>query len=95
MIKFENFKKVLTDNGVSDTRVAIMADAVNYLHTAINEMDQRQRENFLDVFGDVAGLVNDFASAEGLNKIRAHGMKTKMRGIKNECFRNHPYRNSK
>ena len=29
MIKFENFKKVLTDNGVSDTRVAIMADAVN------------------------------------------------------------------
>ena len=71
MIKFENFKKVLTDNGVSDTRVAIMADAVNYLHTAINEMDQRQRENFLDVYGDVAGLVNDFAGAEGLNKIRA------------------------
>ena len=71
MIKFENFKKVLTDNGVSDTRVAIMADAVNYLHMAINEMDQRQRENFLDVFGDVAGLVNDFAGAEGLNKIRA------------------------
>jgi len=71
MIKFKNFKKVLTDNGVSDTRVAIMADAVNYLHIAINEMDQRQRENFLDVFGDVASLVNDFASAEGLNKIRA------------------------
>ena len=71
MIKFKNFKKVLTANGVSDTRVAIMADAVNYLHTAINEMDQRQRENFLDVYGDVASLVNDFASAEGLNKIRA------------------------
>jgi len=34
-------------------------------------MDQRQRENFLNVYGDVAGLVNDFASAEGLNKIRA------------------------
>ena len=71
MIKFENFKKVLTANGVSDTRGAIMADAVNYLHTAINEMDQRQRENFLDVYGDLASLVNDFARAEGLNKIRA------------------------
>ena len=70
MTKFEAFKKVLLDNNVAESRVDLMAEAVDKLHRALCEMDAVQRENFFDTFGDVRELADDFGKAEGLNRFK-------------------------
>lgn len=70
MIKFENFKKVLLDNGVASSRVDLMAEAVAKIHEALFYMDAVQRENFFEAFGGVCELADDFGKAEGLNRFK-------------------------
>tara|TARA_R100000995_G_scaffold68839_1_gene37459 strand:+ start:115 stop:387 length:273 start_codon:yes stop_codon:yes gene_type:complete len=61
---YNDFKKELLKNGVADSRVESLAQAVNQLHTACSFLDLDQRANFFEKYAQTIDLVDSFGKAE-------------------------------
>jgi hypothetical protein len=61
---YNDFKKELLKNGVADSRVESLAQAVNQLHTACSFLDLDQRANFFEKYAYTIDLVDSFGKAE-------------------------------